>query len=521
MDLKQREEKKFLLRCVSAVILLIFIYDLYYLYKIFFVYEVRLNHLSNSIKNITYSLRGKYSEGKKGGYFKWPKPVIKYYSFDKNSPKARSTKFESYSEIFTYDLKDFCKKIYEFEKIGNDKYYLDYASQTYYLLNNYESLPEVEIINNKQLGIPSVSDLTYLVNDFFSVGCYYASKNDSRTALLISFAPIFIINIVEASYNECNEPYYKMALMNLRNTACMNLMFIANNIAVDKEISILISKYLLYLVKKEPSLLKNLEFTRARINNEFSKKGNGYRNADHFLDNVCNSKVWNDTLSYIYDGASEAIKEIESGKDSYCLYAWQNNIERILAEGKNFTQKDYIFKLINWQRNCIIWVIANYPQTFFIDFYTLYQRREEYLAITEGTAIGLALAAYSSDKDPEKDSIYDSMPKNINELSKWMGVELPLDRMSKSTFQFYFADDYFLASSPSKNYAASEYFKYYFPYFKNKWVIHSEPTANGVYVPLPPSKPEPNKSLDKIEKLHKQIQALNALKKQLEKYDNY
>lgn len=508
--------KEKLLRCIFAVIILLLIYNIYYFYQIYIGYNIRIKNLNQSIKNISYSLKEKYSEDKKDGYLKWPKSVIKYFAFHKNSPKGRGAEFENYLEIFNRDIKEFSKNIYEFEKIKNDKFYLDYASSTYYLLNNYESFSKPPIIKNKELGIPRVMDLKNLVGDFFCVGCYYASINDSKTALLITFAPIFIINILEKSYEELSEPYYKMELMDLRNTACTNLLFIANNIAVDKEVSLLISKYLIYLAKSEPSLIKNLEFTKARINKELSKKANKRYSADYFIDNVCNSKVWKDTISYIYDDAAEAIKKIESGKNPYCLYAWQNNIERILTEGKNFVHKDFYYRLINWQRNYTLWIIANYPQTFFIDFYNMYQKREEYLAMTEGTAVALALAAYSSGKDEEKDSIYDSMPKNVKELSEWLGFELPLDRMSKSTFQFYFADDYFLASSPSKNFGASENFKYYFPYLKNKWVIHSEPTANGFFVPLPPSKGSSNKTMDKLEKLHNRIQALNALKKRFE-----
>ena len=51
---------------------------------------------------------------------------------------------------------------------------------------------------------------------------------------------------------------------------------------------------------------------------------------------------------------------------------------------------------------------------------------------------------------------------------------------------------------------------------RNKWVIHSEPTANGVIVPLPPSKSSGNKELDELEKLFNKIQALKALKKRFE-----
>ncbi len=116
------------------------------------------------------------------------------------------------------------------------------------------------------------------------------------------------------------------------------------------------------------------------------------------------------------------------------------------------------------------------------------------------TAIALALAAYSSDKSPDVDDIYSSMPKNVNELSKWLGVELPIDRASKSPYLFYFADDYFLASSPKNNIYAHSCFDSYLPFLRNRWVNHSQMTINGELIAIISKPTEPENKFSKKEK---------------------
>ena len=102
---------KNLIRCIYAVIIPILIYNLYFFYKTYIVYNIRIYNLNKSIKNISYSLKRKYSEKEIGVYSKWPKSVTQYFALQKNSPKIRKARFNNYFEIFTCDIKEFSKNI--------------------------------------------------------------------------------------------------------------------------------------------------------------------------------------------------------------------------------------------------------------------------------------------------------------------------------------------------------------------------------------------------------------------------
>ncbi len=503
---------------IVSIIVFVFL-DLSYLFNIYLGHFFRYDKIKAELRKIEYSLYFKNKEDTSLGRMEWPKTITNYVAIDKYNVRRNDKLINNFSDIFNYNINEICKKIYKIEEIKKDKSFNQFASQTLVLLNNYKPSQLKDIKGFKGYYLCGLVDIPRLMSDLFCASYYYASIKDSRTALLLAYLPILIINEIEANNIECSDAYVKMILMKHRNTACMNLLFIANNTNVDKEIAVKISKSLIELTKSEPSLLRYVEFTKEHIRYTFSKeKYNEYYHTKecptYFIDNVCNSKEWQDIISSIYDRASEEIKNIESGKDSYGLYAWQENTQRFLSENKSFIEKDFFYQLINWKRNMALFVIANFPETFFVDFFDLYKKREEYLAISEGTAIALALAAYSSGKNEDRDSINNSMPKNMNELSKWLGVELPVDRMSKSPYQFYFADDYFLAGSPTDYKTEDSNFKNYLPYLRNKWVTNGNPSIDGNPIP-DKSKGAESKVADSFEKIQKQIEGLRALQRMI------
>lgn len=483
------------------------------------VYFYRLSKISKALKQMEFSFTYKVSNY---SWLKWPQNIAKNFEIKKLDFLYREDLLNSFTDIYTYDVNDICKKIKDLTKIQNNKDFEIFASQTFVLLKDYKPSPidTNAVIKGQELSKQSFINLT---NHLYTASFYYASKNDNRTALLLAYLPILLLQEIEANNVDGKNPYIKLELMELRNTACINLLFLANNTKVDKEIAIKISKNLLELTKSEPSLLIYVEYVKSRIKEfdyEFSKeRNNTYRKKDinYFMDNIYDSKEWQKYVNSIYDGATEEIKNLESGKNPLSLESWQKNTQKFLEENNSFIEKDFYYQSINWKRNITLYVIANFPETFFTNFYDLYRKREESIAIMEGTAIALALAAYSSDKNENEDKINDSMPKNINELGKWLGVELPLDRMSKSPYQFYFADDYFLAGSPSEEKNKDSYFQNYLPYLKNRWVFNSQPSINGN--PIPPINKAPlSDSMSKFEKLQKQMMALEALQKTINSY---
>ncbi len=505
---------KKLIGLIYLIVLIVIIFCIFS--NLNYIHKANTNdkELKAALNKIEDSLSYKFDEKKDSGNLKWPESITKFVKIDGYSLKKIDNPIKKYSDIFNCDINGICNRIANISKIEKDNNYKLFASQTLVLLNNYKASPRKKEKTFNGYTINGIHNISYLTADLFCASCYYASKNDSKTALLLAYLPIMVIYELEAKYTESNDPYIKMYLMEARNTACINMLFLANNLSsVDKETAVKISNSLLELVKSEPSLISYVNFTKSRINYEFSKEQN--KDAEYFIDNICNSDIWKNNISYIYDGVCEEIKKIESGKDPYSLYAWQENVHKILFEGINFSGKDIYYQNINWQKNYTMYVISNYPETFFVDYYDLYQKREEYLAIAEGTATALALSIYSSDKDEENTNINDIMPKNANELSKELNIKLPLDRMSKTAYQFYFADDYFLAGSPAKQPLEKSYFKNYLPYLRNKWVFNSTTTINGIpfeLVDIIYSKEENHKFKD-LEKLYNMQRQLNERNK--------
>lgn len=477
-----RNLNKKLLKNITIIVIIYILYNVTFYFIGYIVFNYKINDAIRKMRSsLNYHSYGSDSYGK----FRWPESINKYVDINNYKIQYHNRILNKYSDIFEYNLEDICNKN-NICVSKEDNLFKKYASQIYILLNNYKPSPVVKNKINNTISMPSINAIDGLMRDFFRVSCYYAQIKNSKEALLLAYFPIMVINEIETNNYECSDANLKMSLMDLRNKACMNLLFLANNTSLDKEIAIIISKNLLKLVKSEPSLQRHVEYHRNRnldISNLFTNNKN-IASIEYYLKKISNTSFWKDRINHIYDGASEEIKKVEQGKNPYSLYYWQKNLNNQLSNWIKAEKNDYFYNYINWKRNYTMHIIAKHLQTFFVNFYDLYRKREEYLAITEGTAISLALSAYSSEKDEDIDDINSSMPKNINELSKWLGEELPIDRMSKFTYQFYFADDYFLAGSPLRNSDGSEYFKNYFPYLKNRWVNHSEPMINGIKIPL-------------------------------------
>lgn len=502
-----------------VVIVVYIIYSSFNFFNCYILYFYRLSKISKALKTNEFYLT---YNGSKYNHLKWPQIIGEKFELKKLEFAYRDDFLNNFSDIFKYDINNLSDKFIKSSdmKYHNIEDFKDIASRTLVFLNDYKpsKIDTNDVIEGKEINKRGFINLT---NYLYSASFYYASKNDNRTALLLAYLPVLLLQEIESNNLDGGNPYIKMELMDMRNTACINLLFLANNTKIDKEIAIKISKNLLELTKSEPSLLRYLEFVKKSIKHVFSEntisKYNGRLPVKYFIDNIYNSKEWQEQIDAIYDRANEEIKKLESGKNPQSLESWQENTQKFLVENNSFIEKDFFYQSINWKRNITLYVIANFPETFYTSFYDLYKKREEYLAITEGTAIALALAAYSSDKNENEDKINDSMPKNINELSKWLGVELPLDRMSKSPYQFYFADDYFLAGSPSEEKNKDSYFQNYLPYLKNRWVFNSQPSINGN--PIPPINKAPlSDSMSKFEKLQKQMMALESLQKTINSY---
>ena len=427
------------------------------------------------LENSSYYFKRYFNKREENTEQIFPKTITDYVKISELTIKEKEPLINNFSDIFEYSLQDIFQKSYKFKSSSLDNSFQKYASQTYDLLNVYKP---TSLNNDKKVpGMPKIETINALTNYLISLSYYYAYKKKTGTALLLNYLPILLIYEIEANNIECDNPYIKMSLMEIRNRICMNLLFFANNTPINKDIAIKISKNLIDLAKKEPPIKKYLEYTKSKINKQFLK----YRNdkTKYIYNNICNSRFWDETVDYIYESASEEIKKIESGNQAYSLYFWQQGIKELLLKGNNVRRKSFFTLYTDWQRLYTYHLILQSQETFFINFFDLYKKREEYLAIMEGTAIALVLGAYSSDKDSEVDNIYDSMPKNIKKLEEWSGMELPKDRMGKSAFLFNFADDYFLVSSPKQKEYPEKCFNDYYPFLRNRWVINSEPSING------------------------------------------
>ena len=496
-------------------------YGFIYFFNYYVIYNYRLNKIKVDLRKLEYQLAKDENSGVSTWWLKWPKTIVKNFEIKKFKFLYKDNLFNDFNDIYRRDINYFCDKIKESSDLkyhNNFEDFKEFASRTLVLLNNYQPSPidSNSVIKDKHIGKQGFMNLT---NYLYSASIYYASLNDNRTALLLSYLPVILIQEFEASNIEGGNPYTKLLMMEFRNKACMNLLFLANHTSVDKEIAVKISKNLLELVKNEPSLVRYVDYTKSRVKRIFKRVEDNYsrNNANYFIENICNTEEWQKYTNGIYDNLIEVIKNVESGHNPHALNAWQQDIQNYLIENNSFINKDFYYQTFNWKRNITLYVMANFPETFYINYYDLYRKREEYLAITEGTAIALALAAYSSDKN--KDDINDSMPNNINELSKWMEMELPIDRMSKSPYQFYFADDFFLAGSPSEEKQADSYFQNYVPYLKNKWVENSEPSVSGNPIPKLSNNPI-NERLSRLDKLQKNLKALEEMKKTINKLAN-
>ena len=212
--------------------------------------------LKTALNKIEESLSYKFDEKKDSGNFKWPEIITKSVKIDGYSVKKIDNPIKSYSDIFNCNINEICNRIGNISEIEKDENYKLFASQTLVLLNNYKPSPIKKEISFNDYTISGIRNISYLTADLFCASCYYASKNDSKTALLLAYLPIMIIYETEAKYTESYDPYIKMYLMEARNTACINMLFLANNLSsIDKETAVKISKSLLEFVKSEPSLI--------------------------------------------------------------------------------------------------------------------------------------------------------------------------------------------------------------------------------------------------------------------------
>lgn len=476
----------------------------------FYIHYLRNEILKDSLAKIEQSLISKTTTNTDLEYSPKHETITGFLNIDYKS-EFDAISIKDYTDIFENNIEDICAKIKNIYSVNNNKRYKEYATTASLIINNYyKSVPvnlDYYVQGNYKQRIKKINST---VNDIYCASCYYASIKDNKTSLLLAYLPILIINEIDV----CNNPHIKLLQMDLRNNACMNLLFIINNISIDKELGMKISKSLLEIAKSECSMKRYVDYTKARINYEFSKNKKG-KTADFFIDNVCSSEFWKNTIDYIYDNALEEIKKIESGTSSEPFVEWQNNVKQFFTKTINSTNKESFFK-DNFEELFTLLVISIYPETFFLNFKDLYQKRLEYLSITEGTAIAIALAAYSSDKNEDIDDIKESMPENVIELGKWLGVEIPIDRVSKSAYEFYFTDDYFLAGSSANN-KRSGYFDRYLPYLRNRWVVHPKPTINGKVINLV-YKYEPQSESSK--RIMDSLSRLSTAKRIMKRFEN-
>ena len=224
------------------------------------------------LENSSYYFKRYFNKREENTEQIFPKTITDYVKISELTIKEKEPLINNFSDIFEYSLQDIFQKSYKFKSSSLDNSFKKYASQTYDLLNVYKP---TSLNNDKKVpGMPKIETINALTNYLISLSYYYAYKKKTGTALLLNYLPILLIYEIEANNIECDNPYIKMSLMEIRNRICMNLLFFANNTPINKDIAIKISKNLIDLAKKEPPIKKYLEYTKSKINKQFLK----YRN---------------------------------------------------------------------------------------------------------------------------------------------------------------------------------------------------------------------------------------------------
>mgnify|MGYP006389709641 CR=1 FL=1 len=92
-----------------------------------------------------------------------------------------------------------------------------------------------------------------------------------------------------------------------------------------------------------------------------------------FIENICNTEEWQKYTNGIYDNLIEVIKNVESGHNPHAFNEWQQDIQNFLIENNSFIDKDFNYQTFNWKRNVTLYVLANFSETFYINYYVLYR----------------------------------------------------------------------------------------------------------------------------------------------------
>ena len=338
------------------------------------------------------------------------------------------------------------------------------ADKTEDLINKYKEpiyLSAFDILQK-----PSVTDLnqTYnILRSWLWTSLYYSYQGKKREALLLAYAPILVCQDIEV--NSADGADINIDLMEVQLDACKQLLYLANYTETDGDLCKKISKNFIKILSVEPSFTRKIE-NRMRCDKNFfavmGKKGNA------FAKYINNSKKYKELYEMLYEGAIEQTKEIEKTGNFQKFYLWQKDITNKFQEpdssnsnkSNKSSKKNTDIFFWNMESTMSIKAFSNSIK----NFYFYYCLNLERISIMQGTAVALGLKAYELKVDSRTTIETDT-------LGNWLGINIPLDPISRSSYVFYVNSKFeFTAASFKNNYYNSYYLKgeIYLPLLLNK-----------------------------------------------------
>ena len=338
------------------------------------------------------------------------------------------------------------RKLYNISRIplSETDLYLNLASKTVELIDNYKEpnyLPASEILT-----LPSITDFDLcikILRSWLWASQYYAFQKRNNEALLLAYAPILVCHDIEA--NSADGAAMNTEMLKVQIEACEQLIYLANFTKIDSDLYKKISINFIRIVNSEPSFVRKVDnYLRCRKNYySFMEKEN-----NAFAKFVYNSKTYKDWSNKFFNGAREQITKIEENGNFSKFYIWQKDFNSLIKEpipiqNNNKRKK---FEIDPYKRfNEFELIMCRKAFSYgYIDYFYYYCMNLEKIVIMKGTAVALAISAYEADKNV--------FPLTDKDLNSWLGIDIPLDPITRNPYVFDSGHHSTYFSNHRKNY---------------------------------------------------------------------